>query len=62
MFTDVLNNYISTSVYGETSKWTYAPFTPDANAMAPSNVEILIGIHIHDPNKKVWLSEDFGAS
>lgn len=21
-----------------------------------------IGIHIHDPNKKVWLSEDFGAS
>lgn len=63
VFTDTINKYIfMTRDFGQTFEKVQLEFKPEILALHPTNSEVILAMDKSDPLKKLYLSEDFGAS
>ncbi|XP_042228900.1 sortilin-related receptor-like isoform X2 [Homarus americanus] len=63
VFIDVINKYIFvTQDYGKTVSNVKVPFTPSEVTHHPFNAEVLLIYDMEDPERKLWISENFGES
>ncbi|KAG0423906.1 hypothetical protein HPB47_000344, partial [Ixodes persulcatus] len=63
VFVDVVHKHLFTSTdLGQSFRGQAVGFVPDVVAMHPTNAEVILAMAREDPDKKLWLSEDFGVS